>query len=619
MPSEVSAAAKADRRTARLRYRVGVKKHQLVEVGSVVYQLEAMMGQGGAAEVWKARSNADNAPYALKRIPKDPKRATRNHRFRHEISYGMATRHPNVVKILSHAEDDEAFLYVMDLYPMTLENIIATESDFEVLLDYAIQLCDGLAHIQGEDVVHRDIKPQNILIDPAARRAVLADFGIARFKNARITKRGELLANRNYLAPEQMARGNPDSIDKPADIFALGLVINELFTKRNPRGLRPTLIGDIFPFLSDIDLLTQRMMLQHETERIGIDAARDSLVILRAQLRQLIDELSHELRPTKKIRRQYKSEYPDLLRRAAGDVLSAKYIFERTQKNELERYDFNYHCEISYSLNAELLNTCMLSRIYRECKRKFDSESIRTWEMSGKDGLSTADKARLQVEFESILDKYPVSRWSRWAGLARRAAQLFRFCQAYHCDEILGAVRRETSSADPISAGLSDAPILWLVQHVRDILDTGYIELDQLTLEDLEFERQVSVRWKASLPVAPDRVALGASLLMPTADADEVDGLLRILAQRWDISAGERTDSKFSVHFRSRQAYEQFRDEAMNVASPYYAFEGDVIDLLRPVAIHDDLVALVWDRDNDIRSTLAKILGKRRIFESRRR
>lgn len=84
--------------------------------------------------------------------------------------------------------------------------------------------------------MHRDIKPKNVLINPDTRRLVLADFGIAHFKDSSLTKNGDLLANRNYLAPEQMRRNNTLAIGKPADVFALGLVINEMFTKQNAGG-----------------------------------------------------------------------------------------------------------------------------------------------------------------------------------------------------------------------------------------------------------------------------------------------------------------------------------------------------------------------------------------------
>ncbi|MCT1365043.1 MULTISPECIES: serine/threonine-protein kinase [unclassified Microbacterium] len=592
-----------------------MKKRQVQVVDAIDYTLEAELGRGGAAEVWSARSAADDRSYALKRIAKDAKSGTRNQRFRNEIAYGLRANHPNVIKIHSQSEDDDAFYYVMDLYKATLQDVIEAQSDFEVLLDYAIQLCDALAYVHGEDVVHRDIKPQNILVDTAARRPVLADFGIARFKNWDLTRHGDLLANRNYLAPEQMARRDPDSVGKPADIFALGLIITELFTKQNPQGARSKRIADDYPFLSDIDLLTQRMTLQDETQRIGIEAARDSLLILRGQIRDETEDLAEEIRPSKSLRKRHRTEYPGLLSQAARDVLSARYILERSPVEDLNRYNPNYHCEISYMVTSELFNMCAQSRIYSIAKRVFDNESIGFEPMSKLHEISSVEKDRLQREFESLLSEYPLPRRSIWEGLPSRSAQLFRFCKAYHCEEIISEVQREVAEGGPLRFNLSDAPILWIAQNVRRYLSMSFVELDDFALREIEFERQVSVLWDSSLPVDSARVSTGSRLILPTTDSDEVEQLLATLAERWTVSTGERVDSKFSVHFRSRAEYERFKDEVLRIASPYHSFEGDVLDLVRPIAQHDDLVALVWDREYDIRSTLAKLLGRREISE----
>lgn len=242
-------------------------------------------------------------------------------RFRNEISYGLHANHRNVVKIHSHSEDDESFYYVMDLYSMTLREVIKAESDYKALLDYLLQLCDGLAHVHREGVVHRDIKPENVLVDIEKRQLVLADFGIARFKNSSLTKRGQLLANRNYLAPEQMARRDPDSVGKPSDVFALGLIATEMFTKHNSRGGRHPLVRDTYPFLSDVDLLAERMMLQDETRRIGIEAVRDSLLRISRQVGSMIDDIAEELRPGEPLTVGAPAEVGLTLERAARDVL----------------------------------------------------------------------------------------------------------------------------------------------------------------------------------------------------------------------------------------------------------------------------------------------------------
>lgn len=247
-------------------------KHEPFLIDDVAYAPMTSLGQGGSAVVWKARRETDGAVVAVKRIEKDPKEhSARNARFELEIEYGHATTHPNIVTIHAYAEDERSYLYVMDFYPMTLRDVINDESDPDVLLDYVRQLCEALAHVHGDDIVHRDIKPENILIDPDARRLVLADFGIAHFKSSALTKHADLLANRNYLAPEQMLKNNTLSVGKPADIFALGLIITEMFTKQNSRGRRHTLMRERYPFLADLDPIVEQMMLQDESQRLRIE------------------------------------------------------------------------------------------------------------------------------------------------------------------------------------------------------------------------------------------------------------------------------------------------------------------------------------------------------------
>ena len=326
-----------------------VKKRAIPKIDGVSYVFESVIGEGGTAEVWGVRSSLADQAFALKRIAKGVGSSARDERFRNEIRFGLSASNDHVVRIHSQFEDENYFYYTMDLYSMSLRKIIEEEFDYEVLLDYLSQLCNGLAYVHSKGIVHRDIKPENILVDRANRRLVLADFGIAHFKDSTLTKRGEILANRNYQAPEQMAKKDPGGIGQPADVFALGLLITEMFTKQNSRGARHRRVGDVHPFLSDLDLLVERMMLQDATQRIRIEAVRDMLNLIRRQVHSRIEELVDDLRRIDAPTGGHTRETEQVLERAGKDVLSAKYIFERATDAELLRYNSNYHCEISYS------------------------------------------------------------------------------------------------------------------------------------------------------------------------------------------------------------------------------------------------------------------------------
>lgn len=588
-----------------------------MDIDGVSYILGSQLGQGGAATVFEARSSDGEKVYAFKLIKKSES-STRNMRFRNEIAFGMAAKHDHVVKIHAQGENEEFFYYTMDLYSKSLREVITEESDHQVLLNYLSQLCDGLAYVHAAGVVHRDIKPENILVDSKNGRLVLADFGAAHFKDAPLTKKTDFLGNRNYLAPEQMEKKDAREIGKPADIFALGLILTEVFTKQNSRGAQHRRVGDVHPFLSDLDLLVQRMVLQDEGRRIKIQAVRHWLNLIRKQVDYNIDEIVEELRHTDVPTSGVIPDTDSILEQAGTDVLSAKYIFERTTDQELSRYNLNYHCEISYCVSEELYNSCVQSMLYTICKRKFAYEAHGTWSESDWNGVVSPLKAELLHEFASIQRQYPLARNSIWAGLPSMAEHYFRFCKDYHCKEILQSIRQKLlvtpyPNNGTLHQDLVDAPILWIANHVRRYLKTDVFEMTPQNLQSIEFERHLSIDWKGTSLDSSSRKALGADLFAESLDAEPVAHILDVFEKTWNVSLSERDDGTYTIYFSSRDEYEQFSEEARAVAAPDYAFQGEVLDLLRTEDEYDDVVALTWEPSFDIRNTLAKVLKLREL------
>lgn len=589
-------------------------KHEPFLIEEVAYVPIASLGQGGSAVVWKAHRQTDGAVVAVKRIEKDPgKDSARNARFEREIEYGHATTHPNVVRIHAYAEDERFYFYVMDFYPMTLRDVIKDESDPDVLLNYIRQLCEALAHVHGDDIVHRDIKPENVLIDPCARKLVLADFGIAHFKSSALTKHSDLLANRNYLAPEQMLKNNTLSIGKPADIFALGLIITEMFTKQNSRGRRPALMHDRYPFLADLDPIVEQMMLQDESQRLRINTVCGLLRVMIDRLHATLEDTVDELRSNDAPVDVSPDVMERVLGRAARDMLSAKHIFERVASEDLSRYNGNYHCEISYTTSAELYNACAQAVVYSLCRAKFDYEGEGGWSEHDDARVISEAKPELIREFDAILADFPLAKRSLWDGLPRQSAHMFRFCKDYHCEELLTTIRAAVygEGYDALRMNLIDAPILWIVRSVRGYLRTDYRNFDQTVREEIGFERHLSVLWNETFPLDPARQATGAELFNEPFNADDIANALSALESKWAVTVGETVSRNYSIMFQSRDEYISFRDEVLSFAEPDSVFEADVLNLLRPEAEYDDLVALTWDRDFDVAITLGKVLGTR--------
>lgn len=236
------------------------------------YTVVKQIGCGGAGKVYEVTSS-DGTTFALKHMDGLNGSTQRGKRARNEMSFLLRATHPNIVRLEDYGvtlkgSKSEPF-YVMKRYSGTLRDYMQS-ADPEGLLVAFSQVLDGCeaAHIQG--VFHRDLKPENILWDRGTHSFAVADFGIAHFNEDALyttveTRTGERLANFGYAAPEQKRRG--ESVDARTDIFALGLILNELFTGLRPEGAGPKRIGDAIATLGYLDALVERMIQQNPGSR----------------------------------------------------------------------------------------------------------------------------------------------------------------------------------------------------------------------------------------------------------------------------------------------------------------------------------------------------------------
>lgn len=206
------------------------------------YLLQERIGAGGFGVVWRARDETLHREVALKRIPLAP--AEDDGRASREALASARLSHPAIVALYEAYADGDAFYLVSELVRgATLAQLIAADAlSDERTLEIGMALTDALDHAHARGVVHRDIKPQNVLVPagPSAHGAPakLADFGGARLVGEdALTRAGETLGTLAYMAPEQ-SEGR--DVDEPADIYALALVLYEALTGVNPvRGPTP--------------------------------------------------------------------------------------------------------------------------------------------------------------------------------------------------------------------------------------------------------------------------------------------------------------------------------------------------------------------------------------------
>lgn len=246
------------------------------------YSVVRQYGQGGCGVVFEVRSSSDER-LALKCLDPRSASADRIKRFRQEVGWCEQERHRNVLRVIDRgiSEPDGHPFYLMKFYPTTLRIAIKTRLGPAQALELFLQVLDGLSTAHAAGVIHRDIKPENILYDPAEALVVVADFGIAHFAEEELltaieTGSGERLANFGYAAPEQRVRNG--AIDRRTDLFALGSILNELFTGHAVHGLGYPAISSAAPEYGYLDSIVAKMVQYDPAARpSSIQEVRDSI------------------------------------------------------------------------------------------------------------------------------------------------------------------------------------------------------------------------------------------------------------------------------------------------------------------------------------------------------
>ncbi len=234
------------------------------------YEIGALLGRGGMGAVYRARQKSLDRPVAIKLLPFDlGVREDFAERFRREATALARLSHPHIVAVHDFGQaDDGHFFMVMEYVEGSdlAARLRAGPLPPEEALAIVRQVCEALEFAHARGVVHRDIKPGNILLD-AAGRVKVTDFGIAQMAGdeprTALTVTGALLGTPEYVAPEQMLPAA--AVDHRADIFSVGVMLYELLTGQLPRGVfRP--LAQLVPAARTLDRVVTRA-LQSEPGR----------------------------------------------------------------------------------------------------------------------------------------------------------------------------------------------------------------------------------------------------------------------------------------------------------------------------------------------------------------
>lgn len=206
------------------------------------YTITGQLGAGGMGVVWKGWDTRLQRDVAIKTLPPQPDGDARRRFFR-EAQMASALNHPNIVTVYEiDSEGDTDFIVMEYVQGRTLHAILKSERPpFPQALHWAIQAVDGVARAHAAGIIHRDLKPGNIMVTDDGRVKVL-DFGLAKAApeapgesdaatQTRLTAYGNIVGTPSYMSPEQLVA---DAVDLRSDVFALGIILYELFTGINP-------------------------------------------------------------------------------------------------------------------------------------------------------------------------------------------------------------------------------------------------------------------------------------------------------------------------------------------------------------------------------------------------
>ncbi len=574
-----------------------MKKNMTINHEEKVYKLIKDIGSGGSGVVWKVQS--DDKFYAIKFLQESDDK-DKKIRFKNECDFCSSIEHERIIKFLGYGNHNDTPFAIMTYYENTLrkamkDNILSFEEKIKVCL----QLCEALSFIHSLNHYHRDIKPENILLDKK-NNIILTDFGISHFKDVNITKKGDRLANYDYHAPEQMKSSNEKFVGTHTDIYSLGLIINELFTQNIPYGQKYVKIGDVYPVYAEVDNLVENMISQKIEDRIN-DAklVHSELEIICTSINDtsanLIEELSTQIEDVK----LHKNKINQILEMAANDILMAKRIFYY-EVEKLKLFNPNYNMRIGYNVSKFLLNLSIQEQLYKLCKEKFEYEcNVYKKGKSNYKSIDLAEDKELYDNLLRILGEYPVNNDLDLSG---KILKYYSSCADYHCEELL---KRVNTIIDECKTNLLNAPILWIINHLKMYLKNSY---EIFVYENYEIEYEILINWEHTKHFFDDDNKIDLKDGYIIKKEEERERTICEFKKKYNASVyNQKNDSRLIV-FHNYAEYSIFKSESLEKAKPHYIFEGDVLDLLRLKRQSKNAIELEFN-SFDLDSTLPKLLG----------
>ena len=315
-----------------------------VEIGAEIggYRIEREIAAGGMGIVYEAVQDKPRRRVALKVMRAGRWSASMQKRFDIESEILGHLAHPGIAQVYDagiHLSDDlELSWFAMELVDgVTLSEFTRrSDSDSHARIEIICAICDAVEHAHSRGVIHRDLKPGNVMVDTEGRPKVL-DFGIARYADSELrtttveTVVGQVVGTLSYMSPEQ-ADGLPDQVDARSDVYALGLLLYEILVGRLPYDLEGKAVHESLRTIHEEEPLPLRRLdpgLSSDVETIAIKALEKdrrrryaSAGALAADLRRFLLDEPIQARPPSRVYR-----FRKFARRHRGAVASLSLLF----------------------------------------------------------------------------------------------------------------------------------------------------------------------------------------------------------------------------------------------------------------------------------------------------
>ena len=438
---------------------LSIKNLDSISIDGQNYYLSGNKMSGGSSIVYDLTKGKEEPCYVIKICTK----VNALSRFEKEISFLKSYKKRDLVKVVTdgsikYEKGNETTLYRYYVMEKCVPFYVVLKNEKSPLkkLRYYLQLCQSVRNIHLLDIIHRDIKPDNILFNKRINRVVLCDFGIAHFPDFNITKKGERLANANYCAPEQRKK-NCRILDKGTDIYAMGLILNEIFTDEIPNGSNYKRISDVYPFLGEIDHIVSRMI------QANIDDREKDINTIIYDLQQFISKFKRYKK--KQAAFLLSGQKKNAKNRAIADQFLNDYyaiVYFSNAGYDINNINIHYHSNIHCRISTEdRQGELILAKIQDIVQKMFNYESSSAvynmkedWELCSEDIFRKMIAYLAPYEHLKMINSFNI-------------LHSFGVLKDYHAIEVLSKVEEEV---DKIKQIMVDAPIIYLFKLMKELM-----------------------------------------------------------------------------------------------------------------------------------------------------